>query len=297
MSAILYLPLAATNLFTCLLISPFILRRVEEVTDEENRGKTSKASRTTKSVPQSGNEIQEQPAILANKRSTGDPDTKHKDNHLPVYIPVASLCVMALCAGISSRFDGSTPTATMLGIQILFSMGAGLGASQFALSGLSWTVMQSPPAKQGDNSQEENMVQPNLAIFAEMVGGSIGLAAAQTILRPELTPRMSAKYITSNFDSKIQRVSRSGERLWLEIQELTLERAFSIEATDVLLDLAIAGILFATHSVYQKLKRQRETSHESAADHPKPEPYEVPRTPLPEPSDVLRRRLAYSVRF
>jgi FtsH-binding integral membrane protein len=297
MSAIQYLPLAAPHILACLLILLFISRSVEKIRDEENRGKTSKAPRTTRSATQS--ERQNQLAILANKRSNGGLGTKQKDQDFLAYILVASSCVMALCAGLSLRFDASTPIATTLGMQILFGMGAAVVASQLALSGYNWTAMLSPPAKQeGGKSREENMVQPNLAIFAEMVGGSIGTAAAQAIYTRLLYKRMDeSKYYADATNFMIPRAESIGEPLTLGGQASTLERAFSIEATDVLSALGIAGIVFATYSVYQKLKRQRGTSLESVADHPpKPEPYEVPRIPLSEPSDVLRRRLAYSVR-
>jgi hypothetical protein len=175
MSGVMYLPLAATHLFTCLFVLPVIFWRMGRLRLEVHQNKTSSGPGTVKPAQKVDTEKQDSQPSLTHIHANFHKD----DSSSPVYILVASLSTMALCAGISSTFNPSTPLATMLGLQTLFSISVGLGASQSALFGLNWSAMLSPPPS---ISQEENRMQPNLAIFAEMVGGSIGTTAAQAIL-------------------------------------------------------------------------------------------------------------------
>jgi hypothetical protein len=175
MSGVMCLPLAATHLFTCLFVLPVIFWRMGRLKLEVHQNKTSSGPGTVQPAQKVDTEKQDQ-----QPSSTHIHASFHKDDSSsPVYILVASLSTMALCAGISSTFNPSTSLATMLGLQTLFSISAGLGASQSALFGFNWSTMLSPPPS---ISEEENRMQPNLAIFAEMVGGSIGTTTAQAIL-------------------------------------------------------------------------------------------------------------------
>jgi hypothetical protein len=243
----LYLPLAATHLFTCLIIFPLVFRRAKKIKDEENRDKTRSASRVVMPAQQRYIEKRKQ-----HQRSSYIPTgASRKDRNSSTYILVASLSIMALCAGLSSRMNASTSLATTLGLQILFGIGAGLGASQFTLFGFDWGNVLSPPP---DTSQEQSMVRPNLAIFAEMVGGSIGTAAAQAVftrlLRQQI-PINSDLSLVLSAGATTFRENLSGEALEraLAIINTAITRSFFVAAAagalPIGLPIAFGAILLA----------------------------------------------------
>jgi hypothetical protein len=174
MTGMMYLPLAATHVFACIFLLPFSFRGAKKVRDEEDRDKAIHSSISIAQAPQNDTEHPEQSFLGPHTHAT----TFEGDVNSPSSILVVSLSIMALSAGLSSRFNGSTSLATVLGLQTLFGVGAGLGASQFALFSLDRSSVLSPPAS---TSQEKNTIQHVLPMFAEMVGGSIGTAAAQAI--------------------------------------------------------------------------------------------------------------------
>jgi hypothetical protein len=96
-----------------------------------------------------------------------------------------SLALMALSAGLSSRFDAHTPLATVLGLQILFSAGAGLGAYQVGFFGLRWTTTNKDTIE-----LEILQIISTLAVFSEMIGGSLGITVGQTALISQLSKQI-----------------------------------------------------------------------------------------------------------
>jgi hypothetical protein len=86
-----------------------------------------------------------------------------------------SLAGMALSAGLSSRLQSSTSTSTVLGLQSLFSVGAGAGLGIIQRG--SWIV----PTIRFDF---------NAAIVLVSFGGSIGIAAAQTVFVARLSDKL-----------------------------------------------------------------------------------------------------------
>jgi hypothetical protein len=91
---------------------------------------------------------------------------------------LVSLSVMALNSGLITRFDDSTSTSTVVGMQVLFGMAAGCGALQATAMGLPVTHFV-----HGNShiTLEERMAWKSLAVFAEMLGGSVGISAAQAV--------------------------------------------------------------------------------------------------------------------
>jgi hypothetical protein len=142
---------------------------------------------------------------------------------------VASLALMALSAGLSSRFDVTTPRPTIIGLQILFSAGAGIGAFRFTIFGMDWSaLLVTATLKRAKPDNEDTLAHASLAIFAEMLGSSMGIAAAQAVfisqLRkeiPEIGSDLSVIWGggVTNFKEKL-----SGE---------TLERALAIFNTAI----------------------------------------------------------------
>jgi hypothetical protein len=171
--------------------------------------------------------------------------------------------------------------------------------------------MLSPSAGRGGNSREEDMVQPSLAVFAEMVGGSIGMAAAQAILTSSLSQQMSEDRIlpllswireSDDFRSEQRKFylwrRESGRKSFkrgsysVHSEPIKVYDSYD-ESTPVLpiLALTLLGTGLATYIVYRRRREQRGFTVEPAADHPpEPEPQEVHQIPVSGPSLVLRHR-------
>ncbi|KAH8731769.1 hypothetical protein GQ44DRAFT_800298 [Phaeosphaeriaceae sp. PMI808] len=82
-----------------------------------------------------------------------------------------SLALIALSAGLSSRFDSSSSLATITGLAILFSIGVGL------------SVPQSKSRKAGLNTTfEDKIYWSAIGTSLWTFGGSIGIAVAQAVL-------------------------------------------------------------------------------------------------------------------
>jgi hypothetical protein len=98
----------------------------------------------------------------------------------PLVFLFSSLAQMALAAGLMSRFDSSTSISTFLGLQILFSIGAGLGAFQVVWAGLTIAI-------RGRGTPTDVLTWVSFAIFAEMLGASVGISIAQTVFMTQLS--------------------------------------------------------------------------------------------------------------
>jgi hypothetical protein len=108
---------------------------------------------------------------------------------LPSISLIVSLGWMALSAGLSSNFDATTSTSSVLGLEVLFSAGAGIGALRFALpQSIMWPLFSSHPM---DCHQSESVrglyLTRTMMIRMECLGGAIGIAAAQAVFVSKLT--------------------------------------------------------------------------------------------------------------
>ena len=82
----------------------------------------------------------------------------------PIYLFLISLVIMALSAGLISRLDTQTSLSTILGLQMLFGVGAAIGALK---------MMALPCSMLTDNFTrfQDMAVSESVRIFAEMLGG------------------------------------------------------------------------------------------------------------------------------
>jgi hypothetical protein len=144
----MYLPLAATGLYTIVMATFHAVRHQNNVRDEEKQAPTS---------------------VVKNK----------KDINVFSITVTVSLVFMALSAGLSSRMDASTPLATVIGLQVLFSVASSLGSYQIRNCGVRWSTFGLCKDEQESDKMPDLQV---LAIFLETIGGSLGINAAQAIL-------------------------------------------------------------------------------------------------------------------
>lgn len=97
---------------------------------------------------------------------------------------IISLGIIALGTGLSTRFDEFTPQSQVLGLQALFSIGAGVGAWQISLtSGFSMS---------GASNTAPRSWGPSLKMFIDMIGGSIGIFVAQKVFMSQLSATVTA---------------------------------------------------------------------------------------------------------
>ena len=100
---------------------------------------------------------------------------------------------MALASGLFTRLNFHTSTATLLGLQALFGLGAGFGVFRLGVS----RVIRSGLRGRASISEEPEplpkatLLTLNGAIFAEMIGGSVGIAAAQAVFVSQLSNAIS----------------------------------------------------------------------------------------------------------
>jgi hypothetical protein len=71
---------------------------------------------------------------------------------------------MALGAGLMSRFDLSTPTNTLLGLQVLFSVGAGIGSFQ------AYHLSVHSALREYLGTDDETMIWPAAVALADILG-------------------------------------------------------------------------------------------------------------------------------
>jgi hypothetical protein len=96
----------------------------------------------------------------------------------PLALLLGSLAYMALSAGLMTRFNSSTARSTLIGLQVLFSACAGTGAFQATTHELQRTQEE---RQSRVPSFEHMMARPSVALFAEMLGGSVGISLAQLV--------------------------------------------------------------------------------------------------------------------
>jgi hypothetical protein len=108
---------------------------------------------------------------------------------------------MALSAGLMTRFDMHTSIGTIVGLQTLFSVVAGFGASQAtSMDMLTYRIdFDESPLR-----FQDKMNWSCLAVFAEMLGGSVGISAAQTVFMALLSRGVN------NSDSDLDDILHAG---------------------------------------------------------------------------------------
>jgi hypothetical protein len=247
----LYLPLAASYLFACLFMSPYLLRRTKELRDEEQQAVSDTIQ---------GNDIRLQAfertrevQINETVASTTIHPTVRTDPSWS--IAICSLAFMALAAGLSSRFEASTTKTTILVLQVLFSAALGLGASRMIPAGMYRLGIMRNLRDAVLNTKGPDLEHANLVIFAEMIGGAMGIAAAQAVFISQLSgqiPRTGSdlSIIWSGGATNI-RANLSGEALnrALAIFNTAITRTFYLAtaagALPVALPLVFGAIVLA----------------------------------------------------
>jgi hypothetical protein len=96
---------------------------------------------------------------------------------------------MALAAGLMARFDSGTSISTLLGLQVLFSIGVGTGAFQMVWAGLTTELLKRVRER---GPPRDVMQWISFAIFAEMLGASVGISIAQTVFTTQLSREVKA---------------------------------------------------------------------------------------------------------
>ena len=95
-----------------------------------------------------------------------------------LYTYLSLLASMSLAAGLMSRFDKSTSTSSLLGLQALFSASAAFGEVSFPLYQMSTNHWIAPPSRL-------------LFLVVERVGGTAAISAAQTAFWTQLSRGVS----------------------------------------------------------------------------------------------------------
>jgi hypothetical protein len=145
------MPISATHLFTCL----FVMLRFER---HERRVKVKD---------------EEKEALIDDVRSG-------RGHVVSAIILIISSGCMSLAAGLLLTIDADTSLAEVLGLQVVLSVGAGLGASQIGFFGTRWSTAST---FHGDMTALERMhAIPKLTVFAESIGASMGITIAQSRL-------------------------------------------------------------------------------------------------------------------
>jgi hypothetical protein len=105
------------------------------------------------------------------------------------YLLAVSLGWITLAAGLLSRFTLHAPISRVLGLQALFGISACIGCFRFALSSSSHMLREARLAPDGNirDIRESYITTVSSAIMMEMLGGSIGVAAAQAVLVTRLS--------------------------------------------------------------------------------------------------------------
>jgi hypothetical protein len=166
-------------------MSPYILRRTKETRDEEQQA-----------VPPT---IRERKGPDEASSCTGAPETSQtrasairqptKSHYSPpLATAIGSLAIMALAAGLFSRFEVFTSESTVLGLLSLFGAAVGVDISRSVQPGMALIEVMRDinPALRLD-SRAHSFEHDNLAILAEMIGGSMGIAAAQAVFISQLS--------------------------------------------------------------------------------------------------------------
>jgi hypothetical protein len=88
-----------------------------------------------------------------------------------------------------ARFDSGTSISTLLGLKVLFSIGVGIGPSQMVWAGLTTELLKRVRER---GPPRDVMRWISFAIFAEMLGASVGISIAQTVFTTQLSREVKA---------------------------------------------------------------------------------------------------------
>jgi hypothetical protein len=188
---------------------------------------------------------------------------------------IVSLGFMALSAGLFSNFDATTSTSSVLGLEVLFSVGAGLGAFRFALpQSIMWPVISIHSVNCRPQESTDGLDLSKLMIYLEFLGGAIGIAAAQAVFVSELTrtsPNDQEAQFRSiilqsgatNFKSKLSSDTLH-TAVALKIVNRALTRTFFVTTAAGALPIGIIGLmatppfLFFLFFFWQRQKKRKE---------------------------------------
>jgi len=101
--------------------------------------------------------------------------------HLSSSHLIISFVLMGLGSGLSSTFQIHTPLDRMIGYQILFGAGAGLGSFQVMVGALSSLVLRSNGPTGSDIESQDILEIITRSAIAEALGGASAISIAQTV--------------------------------------------------------------------------------------------------------------------
>jgi hypothetical protein len=134
----------------------------------------------------------------------------------------ASLGCIAISTGLSFRFNQATSDSMVVGLLVLLGFGAGLSTFHFAQYRVTWSDLFNYRTTEVDDETFDELDSGwhNLAIFVEMLGGSIGIAASQAVFMSRL--------IKLSTDAKIGTFNMGATTYKTKLSDMDLAKALRI---------------------------------------------------------------------